>query len=81
VTVEAFASSKAVITCADSGGPLELVTTEETGLVAAPTPSGLAQAFGRIMDSAALAEKMGSSGRSVADRMSWSEAIKKLMIV
>ena len=40
VTVEAFASRKAVITCVDSGGPAELVRDGETGLVCDPTPAG-----------------------------------------
>ena len=39
VTVEAFASRKAVITCRDSGGPTELVRDEHTGLVCDPTPA------------------------------------------
>ena len=42
VTVEAFASGKAVITCRDSGGPAELVRDGETGLVCDPTPASLA---------------------------------------
>ena len=37
VTVEAFASSKAVVTCTDSGGPAELVRDGGTGLMCDPT--------------------------------------------
>ena len=44
VTVEAFASRKAVLTCIDSGGPSELVRDGETGLVCDPTPGALAAA-------------------------------------
>src|SRR5262249_26259002 len=38
VTPEAFASSKAVITCRDSGGPTDLVSDGATGFVCDPTP-------------------------------------------
>jgi glycosyltransferase involved in cell wall biosynthesis len=81
VTIEAFAARKAVITCTDSGGPLELVTPEATGLVVAPTPAALASAFARLMESTGLAETMGAAAAQVADRMSWPEAIRKLLIV
>ncbi len=38
VTLEAMLAAKPVITCTDSGGPLEFVTNDETGLIAEPTP-------------------------------------------
>ena len=41
VTVEAFASRKAVITCRDSGGPAELVKDGVNGFVCEPTPEAL----------------------------------------
>jgi len=44
VTVEAFASHRAVITCRDSGGPAELVADGENGFVCDPTPESLARA-------------------------------------
>ena len=50
VTVEAFASRKAVVTCSDSGGPAELVRDERSGFVCEPTPAALAAAFARLMD-------------------------------
>ena len=37
VTLEAMLASKPVITCTDSGGPLEFVRAGETGLIAGPT--------------------------------------------
>ena len=36
VTVEAFASRKAVVTCTDSGGPAELVVDGTNGYVSEP---------------------------------------------
>ena len=46
VTVEAFASRKAVITCRDSGGPAELVEDGVSGFVCEPTPQSLAARCG-----------------------------------
>ena len=48
VTVEAFLSSKPVVTTTDAGGPLEFVTDGETGLVAEPTPESVAEAIDRL---------------------------------
>jgi glycosyltransferase involved in cell wall biosynthesis len=45
VTLEAMLSSKPIVTCRDSGGPLEFVLHERTGLVADCTPSGVAEAL------------------------------------
>ena len=81
VTVEAFASQKAVVTCADSGGPTELVLDGETGLVCDPTSSSLAAAFARLSDDAAFAERLGRGAASVAAGLRWPDAVKRLVIV
>ena len=62
VTVEAFASRKAVVTCADSGGPAELVANGVNGFVCDPRPESLAVALRKLTDDAALAERMGQRG-------------------
>jgi glycosyltransferase involved in cell wall biosynthesis len=81
VTVEAFASGKAVITCADSGGPAELVRSGESGLVCEPSPASLAEALGRVTDDRALAERLGRAAAAQAAGMRWPDAVKRLMIV
>ena len=81
VTVEAFASRKAVITCADSGGPAELVRDGETGLVCDPTPAALALAMARLMEDATLAERLGSAASAHAATLTWAAAMKRLVIV
>jgi glycosyltransferase involved in cell wall biosynthesis len=81
VTVEAFASCKGVITCADSGGPGELVADGVTGLVTEPTPAALAIALARAMDDPPLAERLGAAGKAVADALSWSATVERLVIV
>jgi glycosyltransferase involved in cell wall biosynthesis len=80
VTVEAFASAKPVVTCADSGGPAELVTDGREGFVCPPAPEALGRAIGELMADRALAERMGTAGRSVVDTMSWERAVGRLLL-
>ena len=78
VTVEAFASRKAVVTCRDSGGPVELVEHGVTGLVTDPTPASLASALRLLMDGAAAAERMGTAAHAAAARLSWATTVHRL---
>jgi glycosyltransferase involved in cell wall biosynthesis len=80
VTVEAFSSGKAVITCHDSGGPAELVRNDESGLVVDPSAAGLAKAIVAVMDDRTLATRLGEAGSRQAARMSWTEAVKRLVL-
>jgi glycosyltransferase involved in cell wall biosynthesis len=80
VTVEAFASSKPVITCADSGGPLEIVRPGQNGFVCAPDPAALARACAELAESPALAEQLGAQGRRDVAPMSWDAVVKKLVL-
>ena len=43
VSLEAMLSSKAVVTCSDSGGPLEFVEDRLNGLVCEPGPAAVAE--------------------------------------
>jgi glycosyltransferase involved in cell wall biosynthesis len=79
VTVEAFASAKAVITCRDSGGPAELVTDGEHGFVCEPTPEALAHAVRRMMDDTSLAERMGKQGQARGAQLTWAETVRTLL--
>jgi glycosyltransferase involved in cell wall biosynthesis len=81
VTVEAFASRKAVLTCIDSGGPSELVRDGETGLVCDPTPGAMAAAIARVTDDAGFAERLGGAAAEWAARLTWPAAVKRLVIV
>ena len=80
VTLEAFASGKAVITCADSGGPTELVRADESGLVADARPESLAHAFRQVMDDVALAERLGVGARARARAFTWDRTIPRLLV-
>jgi glycosyltransferase involved in cell wall biosynthesis len=81
VTAEAFAASKAVVTCRDSGGPAELVRDEHTGLICDPAPASIALALARLTDDRALAERLGGRAKAHAATMSWPAAIARLVIV
>ena len=78
VTIEAFSSSKAVVTCRDSGGPAELVKDGVNGLVCDPTPEALARALRRLADDAALAERMGAEALSASRQITWPDAVRQL---
>jgi glycosyltransferase involved in cell wall biosynthesis len=79
VTVEAFASRKAVITCADSGGPAELVRNEVNGFVCEPSADSLARAMRRLADDPALAERMGAAAFDAGARLTWPETVRQLV--
>lgn len=81
VTLEAMLSSKAVITCTDSGGPLEFVRHEQTGLVVDPTAAALAEALDRVWASRAQARAWGEAGRAhyQALRISWRAVVQRLI--
>jgi glycosyltransferase involved in cell wall biosynthesis len=78
VTVEAFASAKAVITAADSGGAAELVRPGENSLRAAPAPAALAEAFVRLMDSPTDAERMGRQAAADVAPLTWPAVVRTL---
>ncbi|MEO7191056.1 MAG: glycosyltransferase [Vicinamibacterales bacterium] len=80
VTAEAFSAGKPVITCRDSGGPLELVRAGENGWIVDPSPAALAVAFAEVLDSRSLAEKYGSQGRADITQLTWARVVDELVI-
>jgi glycosyltransferase involved in cell wall biosynthesis len=80
VTLEAMLSSKAVVTCTDSGGPLEFVVPNETGAVCEATPQALAAALDRLWDDRALARALGEAGRARYEALgiSWPGVVRRL---
>ncbi|OIQ07951.1 D-inositol 3-phosphate glycosyltransferase [Moorella thermoacetica] len=83
VTLEAFYSSKAVITCADSGGPLEFVENGENGFICEPDPLKIAEAIDALGDSESLARRMGENAREkILDMgISWELVVRELTSV
>jgi glycosyltransferase involved in cell wall biosynthesis len=78
VTVEAFASRKAVVTCRDSGGPAELVQDGISGSVCDPDAASLARALRRLADDPEGAARMGDAAFRVAEKLDWRDAVRQL---
>jgi glycosyltransferase involved in cell wall biosynthesis len=80
VTVEAFASRKAVITCRDSGGPAELVRDGVNGFVCESDPAAVGRAMRRFMDDATLAERLGAAAFETGAKLTWPETVRQLVV-
>ncbi len=80
VTLEAMLAGKPVVTCADSGGPLEFVRAGVTGLVADPTPEALGAVLDALWDAPAEATRMGAAGRRHYEglEVSWRQVVQRL---
>jgi glycosyltransferase involved in cell wall biosynthesis len=81
VTLEAFHSRKPVITCSDSGGPLEIVDDGVNGLVVEPTPLALAAAIDRLRMSPDEAAVMGERAYETipAKNINWDHVVSSLL--
>jgi len=81
VSLEAMLSSKPLITCTDSGGPLEFVEPGATGLVVDPTVRALAEAMDRLWENRVEAGKMGQAAREryAGMRISWDSVVQALL--
>lgn len=81
VTLEAMLSGKPVITCTDSGGPLEFVVDGETGFVCAPNPEAIAGALAAIAADPPRAAAIGRAGRARYDAMNigWNGVVQALL--
>jgi glycosyltransferase involved in cell wall biosynthesis len=81
VTLEAMLSSKPVITCTDSGGPVEFVLHGHTGLVVDPTPESLGAGLNSLFGDVMSARKMGVAARARYDEchISWDHVVQALV--
>jgi len=80
VTMESFFSKKPVITCSDSGGPLEFVDDTINGYIVEPDPKKIAQKIDLMIQNG-LSQQMGKMGYKKICHMnlSWDSVIKKLL--
>ena len=80
VTLEAMLASKPVVTCTDSGGPLEFVDHATTGYVAAPDAAPLGHALAQLSDDPARAATLGQAGRAayLARNITWEHVVTAL---
>jgi glycosyltransferase involved in cell wall biosynthesis len=79
VTVEAFAASRPVITCQDSGGPAELVQDGVNGFVCAPSPEAIARALRALAGNAGRAQQLGAAASAAGARLNWPDTVGKLL--
>jgi len=81
VTLEAMLAGKPVVTCCDSGGPLEFVIDQSTGLITDPAPKSLAAAFDFLWENRERAKAWGEAGRARYEslNLSWSNVVQKLL--
>jgi glycosyltransferase involved in cell wall biosynthesis len=80
-TLEAFAESKPVITCEDSGGIHEIVVDKHNGLICQPTPQSLASAMDYMVSNLGESQRMGENGKISIERLeiNWDRVINKLI--
>ena len=80
VTLEAMLSQKPVITCGDSGGPLEFVIDSENGCIIKPDPKTIAEKIDWLYLNKGKAKKMGKAGRELylSKKISWDNVVTKL---
>ena len=81
IAPEAMLARKSVITCTDSGGPLEFVEHRETGIIAEPTAESLAAAMDDLWDDRERARQWGDAGRQrYSDlRIGWGNVVENLL--
>jgi glycosyltransferase involved in cell wall biosynthesis len=79
VTLEAFLAHKPVITSTDAGGPLEFVEDGLNGIVANPSPEGIASAINRLASDRGKAARLGDAGFERARLITWDGVIEKLV--
>ncbi len=79
IALEAFLSKKPVVTCTDSGGPLEFVVDGESGRIVAPDAAAIAAATADLLASAEKARGFGERGFERVRGISWETAVRALL--
>ena len=81
ITLEAMLAKKPVITCTDSGGPLEFVVHQETGLVVEPNAKAVAAAIECLYADRKRAAEFGAAGyvRYQGFDLSWDNVANELI--
>lgn len=78
VTIEAFRSGKAVLTCTDSGEPLEFVRDGETGYVVKPEPKAVAERLTHAIDHRRDVARMGARALQAVRHIAWEPIVEAL---
>ena len=79
ITIEAFKSKKPVITCTDSGEPVQFVRNFETGFVVDPDPKSIAGKIRYLAERRSEAAEMGRRGFDSVSHISWPSLIATML--
>lgn len=80
-SLEAFHSSKPVITTSDSGGVLELVENDVNGIIAEPDPKALADAMDQLYIDRERTIRMGKNAKESIEKLNicWPHVLERLL--
>lgn len=78
ITLEAMLSEKPVLTTHDSGGPNELVTHNETGLIVSSDIGELKEAMDYLIRNREMATSMGKKAKEAVSHITWQNTVKAL---
>ena len=78
ITLEAFLSKKPVVTCHDSGGVLEFLEHNRSGIVCDVNPEEIGAAFNQLYHNKALAKQYGVEGYEKVKDIKWDHVIDEL---
>ena len=79
IALEAFLSKKPVVTCTDSGGPLEFVVDGENGRVVAADGAALGAAVADLLAKPEKAREFGERGFEKVREIRWENAVRALL--
>ncbi len=79
IALEAFLSKKPVVTCTDSGGPLEFVVDGETGRVTEPNGPAVGAAAAGLLAAPDLSRRLGGKGFEAVRGMTWEGVVTALL--
>ncbi|ATW27730.1 glycosyltransferase family 4 protein [Candidatus Formimonas warabiya] len=79
VTIEAFMSKKAVVTCTDSGEPAVIIKHLENGMIAQPNPDSIFFTMQYLLDHRDQASLMGEAGYQIAQKITWRNVVRTLL--
>ncbi len=79
VTLQAFLAGVPVVTTDDSGGVLEWVEHEVTGLVTDGSPDAMGAALDRLVRDPVLTKRLGAAGRERVKDLRWEQVVETLL--
>jgi glycosyltransferase involved in cell wall biosynthesis len=79
ISYEAMIAGKAVLSCTDSGGTIELVKNMENGLIVNPDCDEIAKAIKQLCENPSLSYQLGQQAHNTVKDISWPTLAKELL--